>query len=224
MTCRCLNRGGTNMVSSRYRRDVFAFLAILPLASFAVFGQTRFEFEAASIKSNPQQGEGLRGTALVCQGTDGALGRPAFAVAGPSGAQADPVPQGRCVGTNVTARTVVSTAYGVPLRNVSGGPGWLDSEAFRIEAKAENTSTATTDQLRRMLQSLLADRFKLVVHSEKKEGAGFALLVAKNGPKLAEASSNAAALHTEMTRENGGRGGGEGARIELKGKASAGAF
>src|SRR5262249_37900154 len=61
---------------------------------------------------------------------------------------------------------------------------WLDSERFDVVAKIpENTPK---DQIPLMMQALLAERFKLQVHHEKKDLPAYALLVGKNGPKMKE--------------------------------------
>ncbi len=75
------------------------------------------------------------------------------------------------------------TAYGVKTYQISG-PAWLDTERFDIVAKVPQG--ATKDDVKLMLQNLLADRFKLTLHREKKDMPMYALLVAKNGPKLKE--------------------------------------
>jgi uncharacterized protein (TIGR03435 family) len=65
---------------------------------------------------------------------------------------------------------------------VTGGPAWIDSDRFDIVAKAGQTTPP--DDLRQMLQTLLAERFKLVVHQEPKMMPAYALVVGKSGPKL----------------------------------------
>ena len=64
-----------------------------------------------------------------------------------------------------------------------GGPDWIDSERFNVEAKAANEFPAGLDSpsapRRMMLQALLADRFKLRVHHETQEGNIYALTFAK---------------------------------------------
>jgi uncharacterized protein (TIGR03435 family) len=66
---------------------------------------------------------------------------------------------------------------------VSGGPEWIDGSYFDIEAKAEDPM-ATLDQLRRMLQTLLKDRFQLLLHAETREFSGYHMVPAKDGFKL----------------------------------------
>jgi uncharacterized protein (TIGR03435 family) len=92
----------------------------------------------------------------------------------------------------VFLRQVIQEAYGVYEENrMYGGPTWLTSERFDIEAKIDSADAAgfrdfSLDQRRFMLQRLLADRFKLTIHRETKELPAYALLVAKSGPKLHE--------------------------------------
>ena len=73
-------------------------------------------------------------------------------------------------------------AYGVGSFQISGGPGWIDSDRYDIEAKAEGLAKA--DQLRVVMQALLADRFKLEVRRETKDLPIYALIVGKNGAKI----------------------------------------
>jgi uncharacterized protein (TIGR03435 family) len=67
---------------------------------------------------------------------------------------------------------------------ISGGPSWLESDRFDVEAKAE--AGGTEDEMRPMLQALRAARFKLLIHRETKETGGSALMIAKGGFKLCE--------------------------------------
>jgi len=85
--------------------------------------------------------------------------------------------------TNVTVKNVLPNAYGVKSFQISG-PGWLDSERYDIVAKLPRG--ATKEQFMVMLQNLLAERFKLALHREKKDLPMYALVVGKNGLKLKE--------------------------------------
>lgn len=83
---------------------------------------------------------------------------------------------------------------------VSGAPGWANSELWHIDAKVAPEDLGVYQQHRfrlddppsaqgkQMLQALLADRFHLVVHRVPAEMDGYALVIAKNGPKLTEAA------------------------------------
>ena len=108
---------------------------------------------------------------------------------GPTGDDAIPVrgvqfTRGGVTGQNITAREMILSAFGVTDPQLSGGPSWLDADTFALEGKAE--SHTNNDQLREMLQTLLAERFKLVVHRETKEALVYFLTIGKNGPKLKE--------------------------------------
>ncbi len=84
-------------------------------------------------------------------------------------------------------RQIVGLAYAVQRVRVLGGPGWADSDQFDIAAKAESAD-ATRDEIRSMLQTLLAERFKLTVHRETKEAAAYSLVLAKSGSQLKAAA------------------------------------
>jgi uncharacterized protein (TIGR03435 family) len=84
--------------------------------------------------------------------------------------------------SNMTVKDLLIFAYRVRGFQLSGGPGWIDSAHYDIEAKAEGNASA--DQMRLMLQSLLQDRFKLALHHETKELPIYVLAVAKSGLKI----------------------------------------
>jgi uncharacterized protein (TIGR03435 family) len=103
-------------------------------------------------------------------------------------------PSGRFEANNITVRFLMEQAYGLKDSQMSGAPGWIESEHFDIEAKPDDAfldqklSRDERDrQISLMMQSLLADRFKLVLHHETKELPVYALVVAKSGSKLKEA-------------------------------------
>ena len=83
---------------------------------------------------------------------------------------------------------LIGVAYGVDADKVLGGPSWLESDRFDVIAKAPASTPPETVKL--MLQSLLADRFKLVVHKETKPLPSYALTVGKGKPKLKEADGS----------------------------------
>jgi uncharacterized protein (TIGR03435 family) len=120
--------------------------------------QTQFEpqVEAASIKpANPQELGGSSG----CTTTTGLV---------------------RC--TNVTLKRCIAGAYGVGPDRILGGPDWLDADRFQITARSKEP--LGDKGLMAMLQTLLADRFKLVLHREFRRGETMVLGIARNGPKL----------------------------------------
>lgn len=103
---------------------------------------------------------------------------------------------GRFYATNVTAKLLLRLAYDVHDSQIIGGPEWISSELFNIQAKADSATDAELKKLNpldakllkeQMLQELLADRFKLKIRHETRQLPVYALEVAKNGPKLEEA-------------------------------------
>jgi uncharacterized protein (TIGR03435 family) len=86
---------------------------------------------------------------------------------------------------DVTAATCIKFAYGIQDSQISG-PDWLESEHFDIIAKAD--APVAEDQLKLMMQSLLADRFQLSFHRQNKELSAYAITVAKGGAKLKESA------------------------------------
>jgi uncharacterized protein (TIGR03435 family) len=87
---------------------------------------------------------------------------------------------------NLTFRSLLATAYGVENFMISG-PAWLD-ERWIIEATIR--PGATKEQVNRMLQNLLLDRFKMTLHRETGTGPLYELTVVKKGPKLREFVEN----------------------------------
>lgn len=83
-------------------------------------------------------------------------------------------------------RAMVAVAYGVHAAQVHGGPAWIDTEQYDVIAKAGSTDVSL-DQMRPMLRTLLAERFKLVAHHETQEGHIYALIVGNSGSKMQEA-------------------------------------
>ena len=95
---------------------------------------------------------------------------------------------GGLVAENVTLRMLIRAAYRMDESSMKGGPGWLDTECYDVVART--AARSTEDQLRLILQRLLADRFQLRVHRETKEGPAYSLTIAgKNGPKLQPADA-----------------------------------
>jgi len=136
----------------------------------AVSPSPRYEYEAATIK--PSQGPGPYKKIGLWAAPDG------FSA------------------WFITPQQIISIAYGVESFQFSGGPNWLPSERFDIQAKMDAATTEALAKLsqaqrvlaqQQMLQALLADRFQLTVHRETKEGTIYTLVVAKGGPKLQEA-------------------------------------
>jgi uncharacterized protein (TIGR03435 family) len=93
-----------------------------------------------------------------------------------------PGPGGGIRITNMTLKEMVEFAWSVQPFQISGGPAWLDSVHYDIVAKPE--AKASFDEMRPMLQALLADRFQLRTHQETKELPIYALVLARKDGKL----------------------------------------
>jgi bla regulator protein BlaR1 len=105
-----------------------------------------------------------------------------------------------------TLKNLIAIAYEVREFSVSGGPGWVGSDRFDIDARVESAPSGepgqsdqtklqpSGQQIRECLKSLLAERFELVIHRETKEGNVSALVVARNGPKFYEAKPDSKPL------------------------------
>jgi uncharacterized protein (TIGR03435 family) len=85
---------------------------------------------------------------------------------------------------NVSLKKVILTAYGIPddRQYAAVGPDWLVTEHFDIQATFPPDTEV--QQVRQMLQGLLAERFKLTLHRERRQLPIFALVVAKDGPRI----------------------------------------
>ena len=81
-----------------------------------------------------------------------------------------------------TLRSLMTVAYSVRDRQISGGPRWMEAERFDIEAKADRPHTI--DQLHAMLAHLLEERFHLQVRRETRQQSVWNLVVAQGGPKM----------------------------------------
>jgi uncharacterized protein (TIGR03435 family) len=142
---------------------------LLGLCAAAAIAQTTEgpTFEVASIKPAAPQGPGK-----VMMGRSGGPG------------SRDP---GQVTYFNATLKMLLQDAYNVKSFQISG-PGWLDTVPFDVSAKI--APGTTQEQFRVMIQNLLKDRFKMVVHQETKELPVFALVPAKGGPKLKESAED----------------------------------
>lgn len=89
---------------------------------------------------------------------------------------------------NSTLKFCVEVAWNVKDFQVSGASGWMDTDRYDVDAVAANPFTR--EEMRVLLQSLLADRFGLAIHREMQDKPGYALVAAKNGPKLQPAAED----------------------------------
>jgi uncharacterized protein (TIGR03435 family) len=84
---------------------------------------------------------------------------------------------------------LIGFAYDVQLKQISGGPDWMDKDRYDIAAVPDIEGVPNGQQLKNMIRKLLTDRFKLTFHKEKKEFSAFVLSVGKDGPKLTPSES-----------------------------------
>ena len=143
----------------KFRSLVCASTAVV-LALAVTLGAQDASFEVASIKpSNPNPTGPLGATPYVL---------PAL---------------GRLTAQNATLRILVMAAYQKQPFQIVGGPTWFNSDKFDINAKAVDGSL-TTDQMLELLKTLLADRFKLKLHTETREVPIYALILARSDGKF----------------------------------------
>jgi uncharacterized protein (TIGR03435 family) len=141
-------------------------MRILLILGLVIGCHAQQEFEVASIKPNTSMGSNI------------SINR---------------TPGNGLSATNVTLRSLITFAYDIRDHQLIGGPAWLDKDRYDVVAKpprpAEGAAEPTGFQevfllIRTRVQALLADRFKLVVHTETREMPVYALVVGKNGPHL----------------------------------------
>src|SRR5271157_2425946 len=72
------------------------------------------------------------------------------------------------IAEGVPVNLIINLMYKVPVKQITGGPAWLDTDLWDIQAKADHSYNL--DDLHTMFQNLLADEFKLKFHKETKEG------------------------------------------------------
>ena len=104
----------------------------------------------------------------------------------------------RYVASNATLRMMVMFAYRLPngqvlpKDRVVGGPGWVDTEHFDIEAKPDsNIQSIAMDDFLSMVQSLFEERFQLRTHWDKRDFPVYDLVVAKDGPRMKRSENQA---------------------------------
>jgi uncharacterized protein (TIGR03435 family) len=87
---------------------------------------------------------------------------------------------------NTTLNDLITMAYGLHARQITGGPAWLDSDKFDITGRPDVPGQPSVAQIKIMFQKLLADRCQLTFHREKKELSVYAMSVAKTGTKISK--------------------------------------
>jgi uncharacterized protein (TIGR03435 family) len=176
-----------------------ARLPILLLAALALFAA---DFEVASIKPSSDADGLLAADGRAAEIEQNSLPLGYLHVSGTTVAL-----------RNRSFRQLVATAYRVRISEVTG-PAWISEVWFDIDAKLPPGAApgAAPD----MLRSLLAQRFGLRAHRETRSASGYALVVAKDGPRLTPASSQPPTAEERVRRIDAMR-----AEMKKRGGASA---
>lgn len=95
-------------------------------------------------------------------------------------------PGGRFTATGIPVRAIIAQAFNMRDFQITGGPGWMSSDRFDINAKAPEDAgeRVAPEVLRAMLKNMLEERFQLKTHLESKEMPTYSLVTGKGGPKL----------------------------------------
>ena len=91
---------------------------------------------------------------------------------------------------NTTVADLITFAYGVHARQITAGPEWLESDKYDVTGQPEAQGQPNERQVRALVRSLLADRFKLEVQRGTKDLPVYALTVGTGGPKLSRNDTN----------------------------------
>ncbi len=141
----------------------------------------------------------------LCQSFEVASVKPSDPMA--RGSEMGLAPGGLFTARNMTLKLLIRQAYNVRDFQISGGPGWLDTERYDIVAKGDGPALSE-DEMSKLpeaqrnklleeflmkLRTLLVDRFQLKVHRETKELPVYALIVARGGPKIHPAAEDSSA-------------------------------
>ena len=128
---------------------------------------------------------------------------------------------GRFIATNIPVRLLIRNAYQLQDFQISGGPDWLNSERYDINAKIEAPADGTPpgapllpgqgpNRLQLMIRSLLIERFKLAAHNETKDQPIYALVLVRSdgrlGPELKKSDTDCAAQFAANRGGGPGRG------------------
>lgn len=138
-------------------------VVVLICASINCRAQPRPEFEVASVKSSPD------------------LGTPTINI------NLGNFKHGTLTFGNVSLSDLLKYAYAITSDAQLAGPDWIKSKAVRFDIEAKTVPDTPVEQLRLMLQTLLAERMKVTLHHEQREMRYLALARGKNGLKMAKA-------------------------------------
>ncbi len=86
--------------------------------------------------------------------------------------------------TNETVHDLINLAYWLHPKQLSGGPAWTESEKYDMAGKPDVPGQPNVDQMKMMIQKLLADRFQLKFHFEKRDLSAYVVRITKGGAKI----------------------------------------
>jgi len=101
---------------------------------------------------------------------------------------------------NTTASNLITFGYGVHARQILNGPEWIEQDAYDVAGTPDVEGAPNQQQMRLMIQKLLADRFKLQLHRDKRELPAYAITLARSGPKLTRSASDPSGLPSLLFR------------------------
>jgi uncharacterized protein (TIGR03435 family) len=104
-----------------------------------------------------------------------------------------------------TVNEVISIVYGVSAKQIVGAPAWFDTDRYDIDGIPDVAGVANYNQMLVMYRKLLAERFKLTFHREKRELAVYAITVGKTGEKLTKSANQEGMSDTSLTELNSQR-------------------
>ena len=91
---------------------------------------------------------------------------------------------GRFSATGTAAKLILMVAYDIQDTQIVGGPSWLATEKWDIEARSDERGKYSVEDTRGMLQNLLRERFALRIHRETAQRPAYMLTIPKGGPKF----------------------------------------
>jgi uncharacterized protein (TIGR03435 family) len=97
---------------------------------------------------------------------------------------------------NTTLNDMIGFAYGLQAKQIEGGPDWLGKEKYDLLGKPDGEGQPNDKQWKTMVQKLLADRFQLTFHREKKDLPAYVIVVGKTGSKITKSEADPNGLPT----------------------------
>jgi uncharacterized protein (TIGR03435 family) len=93
-----------------------------------------------------------------------------------------------------TLNDVIKFAYGVQEKQIANGADWMGTDRFDIHAEPDQPGVPNSEQFKSVLQKLLADRFQLKFHRDKRDMSAYVLTVGKDGPKMKKSADDPKSL------------------------------